>query len=65
MQYQAYMQQQQQQPQPQAPTSSNPVTIAAPSQLYSQTGGKSQASTSNPNSSAGGPSVSNRPAWMT
>lgn len=64
VQYQAYMQQQQQ-TQSQVPPSSNPVTIAAPSQLYAQTGGKSQAaSATNPNSSTGVPPVSNRPNWM-
>ena len=68
VQCQAYMQQQQQQQtQSQVPPSSNPVTIAAPSQLYAQTGNKSQASSAsatNPNSSTGVPPVSNRPNWM-
>lgn len=64
VQCQAYMQQQQQ-TQPQAPSSSNPVTIAAPSQLYAQTGNKSQTSAAaNSNSSTGVPPVSNRPNWM-
>ncbi len=60
MQYQAYIQQQQQS---QAPSTTNPTTVAAQSQLYPQTAGKqpqtSSGSTSNTGASSGGASVSN------
>lgn len=66
MQYQAYMQQQQQQSQ--TTSSTNPATIAAPSQLYSQNAGKqsqtSLNSTSNTNASSGAPPISNWQTWF-
>jgi hypothetical protein len=70
MQYQAYIQQQSQ-----VSSSTNASTIAAPSQLYTQAGGKpltqqqqqqlqtSSGSTSNPNNSTGAP-VSNWQTWF-
>ncbi|UJR36506.1 hypothetical protein I4U23_029227 [Adineta vaga] len=69
IQYQAYMQQQQQQQQQQPPNSSttNPTTLTAPSQLYSQGTGKQQTSSSNSTSNSNalsGTSVSNWQTWF-
>ncbi|CAF1289510.1 unnamed protein product [Adineta ricciae] len=72
MQCQAYMQQQQQQQQQQQsqsqnPSTTTPATITAPSQLYSQSAGKQQASLSNSASNANslsGTPVSNWQTWF-
>lgn len=61
IQYQAYLQQQQQQ---QTSASNNAATIAAPSQLYSQPGGKQPQTSSNSNASNNAPPSSNWQAWF-